>query len=42
MHELKQFLAELNITIAKQEGQELVCTCPWCDSPKLYLTSSPA
>lgn len=37
MHELKQFLSELNITIAKQEGQELVCTCPWCDSPKLYV-----
>lgn len=34
---LKQFLSELNITIAKQEGGEYVCTCPWCDSPKLYV-----
>jgi hypothetical protein len=37
MHELKQFLSELNITIQKQEGAEYVCTCPWCDSPKLYV-----
>ena len=34
---MKQLLAELGIEIVKAEGAELICTCPFCEKPKLYV-----
>ena len=34
---IKGFIEHLGIKILRTEGNQYVCQCPWCDSPKLYI-----
>ncbi|HPS54040.1 MAG TPA: toprim domain-containing protein [Sedimentisphaerales bacterium] len=37
---IKGFIEHLGIKTLRIEGNQYVCTCPWCNSPKLYVNQT--